>query len=216
MDKTWFVLVLLAYLLGSIPFGLLIGRARGIDVRKHGSGNIGATNVKRVVGRTWGHLCLVLDILKGFIPTIVAWRMIVPESPDASAGLRWILVGLATVLGHTFPIYLKFRGGKGVSTTIGVALGIFPYFTVAMIAALLGYAIARLATGVVAAGSLALAVVFPIAVFVYLKLDGVPLNHAWPMITVSIVLGLLIIVRHHSNIMRLLSGQEDRVGESGA
>jgi glycerol-3-phosphate acyltransferase PlsY len=202
-----------AYLLGSIPFGLLIGLARGVDIRQHGSRNIGATNAGRVLGRRWGYLCLVLDILKGFVPTLTAAFVLVKQPVDTGMLLQWILVGMAAVLGHVFPVYLRFRGGKGVATTVGVALGIFPYFTVAMGAALLLYAVVRFATGWVSAGSLTIAVAFPAAFFVYLGIDAdMTLEVFWPLATVSILLGLLIIVRHRSNIARLWRGEEMKLG----
>lgn len=199
------LLLLGAYLVGAIPFGLLIGLARGVDVRRAGSGNIGATNVGRVVGRPWGKLCLLLDILKGLIPTLTAGFILIQGPPDQLALGSWVLVGAAAVLGHVFPIYLRFRGGKGVATTIGVALGIFPYCTVPMLAALLGYAVVRFATGVVALGSLTLAVLFPALLYGYLAgWRGLPLSTFWPLQVVAIVLGVLIIVRHAGNIRRLL------------
>jgi glycerol-3-phosphate acyltransferase PlsY len=118
-------------------------------------------------------------------------------------------VGLAAVLGHTWPVYLKFRGGKGVATTVGVALGIFPYYTIAMVAALVLYAVVRFGTGLVSAGSLTIAVAFPVAFFVYLGVDSdMTIREFWPLAAVSVLLGLLIIVRHRSNIARLMRGQE--------
>ncbi len=202
-----------AYLLGSIPFGLLIGLARGIDIRQHGSRNIGATNAGRVLGRKWGYLCLVLDILKGFLPTLAASFVLVEQPVDAGMLLRWILVGVAAVLGHTLPIYLRFRGGKGVATTVGVALGIFPYYTVAMAVALLLYAVVRFATGWVSAGSLTIAVAFPVAFFVYVGIDAeMSLEVFWPLAAVSVLLGVLIIARHRSNIARLWRGEEMKLG----
>jgi glycerol-3-phosphate acyltransferase PlsY len=203
------LLIVGAYLLGSIPFGLLIGLARGVDIREHGSKNIGATNAGRVLGRKWGYLCLVLDILKGLVPTLAASFVLVAEPVDSVMLLQWILVGLAAVLGHTCPVYLKFRGGKGVATTVGVALGIFPYYTVAMAVALVLYAVVRFGTGVVSAGSLTIAVAFPAAFFVYLRIKpDLPLREFWPLAVVSVLLGLLIILRHSGNIARLLHGQE--------
>jgi glycerol-3-phosphate acyltransferase PlsY len=201
--------VLGAYLLGSVPFGLLLGLARGVDVRRHGSRNIGATNVGRVVGRGWGYLCLVLDILKGFVPVLAARFVLVQDPVDAAMLLRWLLVALAGVLGHLFPVYLRFRGGKGVATTIGVALGIYPYFTVPMVIGLVCYAAVRFSTGVVSAGSLTLAVAFPAAFAVYLYLgDEMSLARFWPLQVVAVVLGLLIVARHRSNIARLIRGEE--------
>jgi glycerol-3-phosphate acyltransferase PlsY len=203
------VFIVGAYLLGSVPFGLLIGLARGIDIRQHGSRNIGATNAGRVLGRKSGYLCLVLDVLKGFVPTLAASFVLIERPVDAAMLLHWILVGVAAVLGHVFPIYLKFRGGKGVATTVGVALGIFPYYTIAMGVALLLYAAVRFSTGHVSAGSLTIAAAFPAAVFVYLGVDSdTTFAVFWPLAVVSVLLGLLIIIRHRSNIGRLLRGEE--------
>jgi glycerol-3-phosphate acyltransferase PlsY len=198
-----------AYLLGSIPFGLLIGLARGVDIRQHGSKNIGATNAGRVLGRKWGYLVLILDVLKGFVPTLAASFVLVQQPVDSVMLLHWIMVGLAAVLGHTWPVYLKFRGGKGVATTVGVALGVFPYYTIAMVAALVLYAVVRFGTGLVSAGSLTIAVAFPMAFFVYLGVDSdMTIREFWPLAVVSVLLGLLIIVRHRSNIARLVRGRE--------
>lgn len=206
-----------AYLLGSIPFGLLIGRAHGVDIRTQGSHNIGATNVGRVIGRKWGYLCLALDILKGFAPTLGASLLLPRTTAEPLRHGLLLLVALAAVLGHVFPVYLRFRGGKGVATTVGVALGIWPHYTVAMAVALVAYALVRFTTGAVSAGSLTLAVVFPAAFFVYAHLAGLTLGEYWPLLAVAIVLGLVIIVRHRENIRRLLGGKELSVkGESAA
>ena len=124
-----------AYLLGSIPFGLLIARAHGKDLRSVGSGNIGATNVSRALGRKWAYACFLLDVLKGLIPTLAAMLLAGPEvSGSYSERLvmlwLWLAVGCAAVVGHVFPVYVRFKGGKGVATRFGVALGIWPYFTI--------------------------------------------------------------------------------------
>lgn len=202
------LLAIVAYLLGAIPFGLLIGRAHGIDIRTRGSRNIGATNVGRVIGRKWGYLCLVLDILKGFGPTLCAALILGPRSVGPERHLSVLLVALAAVLGHVFPIYLGFRGGKGVATTVGVALGVWPHYTIAMGISLLAYGLARLATGLVSVGSLALAIVFPLAVLVYAKITGLRFAAQWPLLAAALLLGLMIIIRHRDNIRRLLGGQE--------
>lgn len=207
---TSILLVIGAYLLGAVPFGLLIGWLRGVDVRAHGSRNIGATNVGRVVGRKWGFLCLACDILKGLGPTLTASLVVAGARSDPHRQLVLLAVALAAVLGHVFPVYLGFRGGKGVATTIGVALGIWPAYTVAMLAALAAYGIVRFASGHVSAGSLTLAVVFPAAVFGYTRVAGVALADHWPLLAVAVLLGLVIILRHRENIGRLLSGREMR------
>lgn len=207
--------ILGAYLLGAVPFGFLIGRARGVDIRTQGSRNIGATNVGRVLGRKWGLICLTLDILKGFVPTLLFGILILDRLRDAGDYWRWLAVGLAAVLGHLFPIYLQLRGGKGVATTIGVGLGIFPIFSLAMLAAVAAYFAVRLTTRMVSPGSLALAVVFPVAVAVTAgPLRGGALADYWPLVVVATALGVLIIVRHRENIRRLLRGEEHKVRSS--
>lgn len=209
------LLVVAAYLLGGIPFGVLIGKAHGIDIRAHGSGNIGATNAGRILGRKWGFVCLALDILKGLIPALAAKVLLVQPPIDAPMLLAWIVVGVAAVLGHTFPVYLGFRGGKGVATTIGVGLGIYPYMAIPMVAALGAYALLRYGTGAVSAGSLALAVALPAAFFVYVALmPEIDLAEFWPLGVLSLGLSALIIVRHRSNISRLIRGEEFAAGGS--
>lgn len=202
------IYVLATYLLGAIPFGLLIGLTRGVDIRTQGSRNIGATNAGRVLGRRWGHLCLALDILKGFGPSLGASLWLVPNARTPGDQFLLLAVALAAVLGHVFPVYLKFCGGKGVATTIGVALGLWPYYTFAMIAALGAYAIGRLTTKLVSVGSLLLAATFPIALYVVLLARGETLTSTWPLQLVAVLLALVIILRHHENIRRLLSGRE--------
>ena len=204
------LLIIGAYLIGAIPFGLLVGFARGVDIRRQGSRNIGATNAGRVLGRKWGLICLVLDILKGLLPTVAAGLVLLDGDPSAAVLLRWLLVALAAVLGHVFPIYLKFQGGKGVATTIGVALGIYPYYTIAMVVTLCCYALVRLGTGLISLGSLTIAVAFPLALYLYLVYEHYSLAQYWPLQTGALLLGILIIIRHRSNIQRLLRGEELR------
>jgi glycerol-3-phosphate acyltransferase PlsY len=208
------LLIVGAYLLGAIPFGLLIGLARGVDIREQGSRNIGATNAGRVLGRKWGYLCLVLDVLKGLAPALCASLLIHPGPVTGgrvdTALLIRLAVALAAVLGHVYPIYLGFRGGKGVATTVGVALGIWPDFTLAMAAALVAYAAARFGTGLVSVGSLTLAVLFPVAVYVVGTQvhANYTLGEFWPLPSVALLFSVLIFVRHRSNIQRLLRGEE--------
>jgi glycerol-3-phosphate acyltransferase PlsY len=125
-----------AYLLGSIPFGLLIGKAHGIDIREQGSGNIGATNLGRALGKKWAFAAFLLDFSKGILPTL-ATPCISGGTQDADGlVVITILAGSASILGHTFPLYLRFRGGKGVATTLGVITGVAPPAT--LLAALSG------------------------------------------------------------------------------
>ena len=187
-----------AYLVGSIPFGLVVGRLRGVDVRAHGSGNIGATNVARVVGKEWGLLTLVLDFLKGFLPTWLAWRL---------GGTHLVaLTGGAAVLGHCFSIFLKFRGGKGVATAAGVFAAVSP---AALGAALLVFGAGVGLTGFVSVGSLAAALTLPVALHLF---------HAQrPLLAMAWLLAGVIWWKHRANIGRLLRGQEKgwKKGESG-
>jgi glycerol-3-phosphate acyltransferase PlsY len=199
-----------AYLIGAIPFGLLVGLWRGVDIREHGSRNIGATNAGRVLGRSWGLLCLALDMLKGFLPVLAANLALAGEASSLRL-LQVLGVAVAAVLGHVFPVYLRFRGGKGVATTIGVALGIYPYYTVAMAVALGCYGLVRWTTGLVSLGSLVIAVTFPVSLYLYLRHLGKHLSDFWPLVAVAVLLGALIVVRHRTNIARLLRGEEMRV-----
>ncbi len=184
----------LSYLVGAIPFGLLFSRAVGKDVRKEGSGNIGATNVNRVLGKKLGILTLLCDVAKGFIPVYLAGLFL----PPAENRILYIgLCGLAGVLGHMFSPYLKFQGGKGVAT----ALGVFLYFSPLSILMALVLFIAVVAiSGFVSAGSLAASGLIPL----FLWYLGAPMATT----LVALCIALLIWCKHHSNIGRLLKGQE--------
>lgn len=211
LNTTQCIWILAAYLIGAIPFGLLIGLARGVDIRQQGSKNIGATNTGRVLGKKWGYLCLALDLLKGLVPVVAASQWLVPQASTAGAMTVWLAVGLAAILGHVFPVYLGFRGGKGVATTIGVGAGIFPYFTVAIVAALIAYAAVRYGTGYVSLGSIALAVTFPVAVWAYAAFVAKLSNETIvPLVVVAAAIGAIILLRHRENISRLLAGTENR------
>ena len=124
---TWAALTVAAYLLGSIPFGLLIARAHGVDLRRIGAGNIGATNGSRALGRPWAMVCFAFDCLKGLVPMLVAALLI----DQITLGVLWLWlgVGCAAIIGHVFPVYLPFRGGKGAAPSLGVIFGLYPYLT---------------------------------------------------------------------------------------
>jgi len=194
MTITLIAALSLSYLTGSIPFGLLFSRMAGKDVRKEGSGNIGATNVNRVLGKKLGILTLLCDVVKGFIPVFVA-SIVLP------VGDNWALFvglcGLAAVLGHMFSIYLGFKGGKGVAT----ALGVFLFFSPWSIALALVVFVAVVGvSGFVSAGSLAAAGLIP---FFILLLGGSPSTFLC-----SAVIAIMIWVKHSSNIGRLRRGEE--------
>lgn len=185
---------LVGYLVGAIPFGLLIGRMAGIDVRSQGSRNIGATNVSRLLGKKLGLLTLLCDCLKGFLPLSLA-ALALAESPSREAVVA--ATGLMAVLGHMFPIYLRFRGGKGVAT----GLGVFLYFSpLAMLISLLVFIGTVALSGFVSAGSLLASALIPL--WLYL-LGGSP-----TVVGVATLIALLIWFKHRENIGRLLQGTE--------
>lgn len=189
------LLILVGYLLGSIPFGFIAGKIGKIDVTRAGSGNIGATNVMRTMGLTPAALVLILDTLKGALPVWLA---------QAYSGDPRIIVlcGLAAIIGHAFPLYLGFKGGKGVATGGGVLLGLAPdMFVLGIVLFLIVVGLTRY----VSAGSILAAV----TVFILFVLLGKPLPY-------TVVVGLaaaLIVVRHLANIKRLIAGTERRIGE---
>lgn len=184
------ILLVTAYLIGSVPTGLLLGKAYGIDVRKEGSGNIGATNLYRTLGRKVGVITLVGDCMKGLIPVLVVQSYM----PEYAA---W--VGLAAFSGHVFSVFLGFKGGKGVATAMGVFLALAP---LAVGIALVVFLALMLIWRYVSLGSIAAAVTMPLAVTL-LRGDNV-------LITVTLIIAVIVIGKHHENIRRLLAGTESR------
>ncbi len=200
-----------AYLLGSVPFGLLIAAGHGIDLRKVGSGNIGATNLSRVLGKRWAYVCFVLDLAKGLLPTLAAsvWLCGIAGTVGLMARLA---VGCAAIIGHIFPVYLRFKGGKGVATSFGVAIGLWPYYTLCAAAALLVWIIFLLIWRYVSLASLAAAVVFPVVLVSLIALvPGWRFSELWPLLIVATGIPILVFVRHSQNIIRLLAGTESKV-----
>jgi glycerol-3-phosphate acyltransferase PlsY len=199
-----------AYLIGSIPFGVLIARSRGVDLRGRGSGNVGATNVGRVMGARWGYLCFVLDVLKGFVPVFVVGRLLAGGAgrPEPAVQAAWLATALGCILGHVFSLYLRFRGGKGVATSLGVLLGVYPYYTWPGLAALGLWVAAVLIWRYVSLASILAAAAFPV-LFAAMRW---PVGDLWPLLVFAAVIGALVVIRHRSNIRRLLAGSENRVG----
>ena len=189
---TQLIVIATAYLIGSIPTGLLLGKAYGIDVRKEGSGNIGATNLYRTVGRNVGIITLIGDCLKGLVPVLLVKFSSLP--PGLAA---W--VGLAAFCGHVFSVFLKFKGGKGVATALGVFLALAP---LAVAIAITLFAVLMLIWRYVSLGSISAAAAMPLAVYL--------LGGSSTVTTVTIIISLLVIVRHRENIGRLLSGKENK------
>jgi len=202
-----------AYLCGSIPFGWLVGKMRGTDIREHGSKNIGATNCGRVCGRPWGILAFVLDVAKGFGP-VTAAVVLLPgvvgeEAWPRAVWLSVVVVAVGPILGHTFPVWLKFRGGKAVATSLGVLLALPPLWWIALVA--LGvWILATAATAYVSVGSTAAALALGGIYGGYYR--GEALGDYLPVTVFVAAIVVLVLVRHKSNYIRLWKGTENRVG----
>jgi len=201
------LLILAAYLLGSVPFAYLVTKAvRGIDIREVGSGNVGATNVGRALGRKWGILVFALDVLKGFLPTLAALLLHGCVIGQVKLPLGVALTGFAAVAGHNWPIFLKFKGGKGMATSCGVFLAVFPPgLLIAM-----GVWVAVVAmTRYVSVGSMVAAAAL-LACALLLRPD--PFEAGKFLTALAAVAAVLSIVRHRANIARLMSGTENKIG----
>ena len=195
--------IAIGYLLGSFPTGLIAGRlARGIDVREYGSGNTGFTNVLRTVGARWGIAVLVLDLAKGAAPVLIA--RVLSDEPYVQA-----VAGLAAAVGHDWPVFIGFRGGRGVAASYGAALAMNPIAAAAM----LPFGIGLVAmTRIMSLMSIGLAPVLAL-VFVVLAIFDV---HPWAYAVYAVVGAVLLIVLHRENIERLLAGTEPKLGRGGA
>jgi len=205
------ILIPIAYLLGSVPFGLIVGKAKGIDVRTAGSGNIGATNVGRLLGKKFFFLVFLLDMLKSLVPMVIASATVRQMSSDSTSYFLWLLVGAAAVVGHMFSIFLGFKGGKGVATSAGVVLGLYPYYTLAGAVAIVVFIITFLVSRYASLGSIAAACSFPIAFVIIGRLNHWPVFQSqWPLLMFAVVMALLIVIKHRGNISRLLAGTENR------
>lgn len=195
------VLTIVAYLLGAVPFGLLVAKSKGVDIREHGSGNIGATNVFRVVGKGWGVSTLILDALKGFIPAFLF--PLLGNIEPATRNEYGVLFGLCAIIGHSFPVYLKFKGGKGVATSAGVLLGIAWQAVAAGFACWL---ICLVISRYVSLASIVAAIAVGVTGWVY------PGYHIVIRIALTI-LAVLVVWLHRANIKRLMNGTENRFGK---
>lgn len=187
------LLVIFAYILGSIPFGLIVGKFSKVDITKTGSGNIGATNVLRALGPKAGAMVFILDMLKGTVPVLLAGNLL--NDP-----VSIILVGLASIVGHMFSVFMNFKGGKGAAVSIGVLLGIAPdvfFFTALIVIAVI------LITRYVSLGSIIGSIITVILMLLFQK----PMPYFW----MSIIAAAFIIIKHKDNISRLLSGTERKL-----
>ena len=211
---------LAAYLLGSIPTGYLLGRAKGVDLRTVGSGNIGATNAMRALGKPLGILVLLADALKGYVACRFLPRLICNWlAPHFSGFFRpfqdtpfefqirfYVVAGVFAVLGHNYTCWLKFKGGKGVATTTGVCAVLVPW---PLLIGLAVFLLALLTTRYVSVGSISAAVALPVAVWI------LPPRNALLGVVMT-ALGALVIYKHRGNIQRLMAGTENRLGKKSA
>lgn len=188
-----------AYVVGATPFGFLAGRLRGLDLRQHGSGNIGATNALRVLGKPVGIAVLVLDMLKGLLPVLLARSV-------SDSSVIHIATALAAILGHNYTFWLGFKGGKGIATTAGAILPIMPW---ALLVALVTWIAVLLASRYVSVASIAAAIIIPATLLVQSLLTG-----KWDAVILGFALfaASLAIWRHRPNIERLRRGEERRIG----
>ncbi len=188
----WILCFLTSYLAGTVPFGTIIARkVAGLDITQKGSGNIGATNVARELGLKWGLLTLMLDLLKGFLPVLV-FTLFMPDHASGQA-----MVGLSALLGHQFSIFKRFKGGKGVATALGIYLALAP---LSALMAIPFFILTVAVSDFVSLGSMLGASIMPIL----LALQGT----SWHIIAASVVMAVLICIKHADNIQRLLRGEE--------
>jgi len=219
MSASLALLLLGAYLMGTIPFGLIVSRLKGVDIRKQGSGNYGATNVGRVIGRPWGLLVLALDIGKAVITMLVSkWAcgrfdLPLPNASETAIDAVLLGAGACCVIGNTAPFYLGFKGGKGVATSLGVILGIWPLLTLSGLLAFAVWAVVTKVSGYVSLGSICAAVSLPPLFCAVAWWRGDHIGLHWPLLLLTLILAAVILVRHRSNISRLLAGTENRKGK---
>lgn len=212
------VALVLAFLSGSMPTALIMGRAKGVDLRKHGSGNLGATNALRVLGKPWGVACLLIDALKGWLPaTLFAGQLTaaVDWSPGEVGGVtlahpEWTLaLGLMAVAGHMFSPWVGWKGGKGVATSLGAFLAVAP--VPVLICFALGIVLIA-ATGYVSLASITGAGLLAPLILALSK----PGERPWAVIAIAALLGGFVIWKHRENIQRLIEGRENKVFRKGS
>jgi glycerol-3-phosphate acyltransferase PlsY len=196
------VVILVSYLAGSIPFSYIAGKLRsGIDLREHGSGNLGASNTYRILGPKIALVVLIADIAKGFLPVffapMIAWQN------DISSLWLMLAAALFSVVGHSYSIYLKLQGGKGIATSAGAFLALTPW---ACLTAVAVWGLVLAAKRIVSLASLAAAIALPFIVYLFGKLN-ISSTH-WSLLAVSIVISIVVIIRHRSNIQRLMGRRE--------
>jgi glycerol-3-phosphate acyltransferase PlsY len=199
---TWLLIAILSYLIGSIPSGYLVARTQGVDIRKHGSRNIGATNVLRVMGKKWGYLVFLCDSSKGFL-AVKLGMLFAAHSPVGG-----VIAAIACILGHNYTFWLGFKGGKGIATSGGVVLALFPFPVICCLAVV--WIAVFYAAKYVSLASITAAIALPVAVFLLVEKSG---RDFWTLFAFSLLICGLAIWRHQSNIVRLINGTESRFGK---
>lgn len=221
-----FLYPLLSFLIGSVPFGWIFGKMNGVDIREHGSGNIGATNVWRILGKKWGLPCFILDMLKGLVPVLLVSCLVQYKNhepmvaisflknyrhdyPMLTAQIIQVLSGLCAILGHNFSPWVNFKGGKGIATSAGVLLGLMPAGTVLII---ITWLIVFFITRYVSLASIMAAAVLPIISLWGSWYHGKIQDGTWnkPLFAFSLFAGIMAIWKHRTNIKRLREGTEHR------
>ena len=224
--------VVAAFVCGSIPFGVLIAKSKGVNLRAVGSGNVGATNVGRALGRKWGFICFALDALKGALPVLIIGQVNgvlgQPVNMISSTALTvWIVIAIAAIAGHIFSPWLKFKGGKGVATGFGALVAMWPVLTFPMLIALAVWIACMKLSRIVSLSSLIAALTLPFSAALLLPWNmpaqivaapapttpletttGTPL----PAVIACALIAVLVFITHRANIKRLLLGTEARVG----
>jgi glycerol-3-phosphate acyltransferase PlsY len=228
---SWAFSILAAYLIGSIPFGVLIARSKGVDIRQHGSKNIGATNVGRVLGRRFGILCFILDMAKGAGPVLAAGAMNQtlnrePVELTQAQMWLWMAVAAAAVLGHMYSVFLRFSGGKGVATGFGAIAAMWPILTFPALAAIVIWYFTLRVSKYVSLASMLAAMSLPVTYLVSIisphAMDQpfaqtlAHLRHASPPLIGTTLIGLLVVWKHRANIGRLRRGEEPKAGRREA
>lgn len=201
-----FTVLAVSYIVGSIPFGLVLGKLNRIDIRQHGSGNIGATNIARVIGRDWGIACFILDFLKGLIPVLII-RFITFNDTALDTFLPLLAVA-AAICGHIWPVFLKFKGGKGMSTSLGALTALAP---LAVAVAIIGWYIVFKISRYVSLASITAALLLPLSA-VFLSIIRGYKVHSSTTILLALIC-IVIIIRHKSNIQRLIRGTENQFNQ---
>jgi len=238
--EVWAIWLAAAFLSGSIPFAVILGKLNGVDIRKVGSGNPGASNLGRQVGKKWGIICFLLDVGKGLVPVLgfaaytiywwiqqrfdrveLLWGIVGSTGgkgqyvAGASDALQWVLIAVAAVLGHVFSPFLKFKGGKGVATGLGATLGLFPVVTIpGGLAFVIWVAVCKI-TGYIGLASVIAAASLPISTVVaglMLKLSG---GEIAVFASLTAALAAMVIIRHRGNLARIRAGTEPKARWTG-